>query len=257
MKNRTKSVKLLAFFCCLIVSGAKAQDTTYYDQNYEPVRSRLQAQFMELKKCAADNQNRCSVGTFLLENNQIIFNSKYSDYDHAVRHGRCSKWYQSGALHWEMMYEEGKKHGVEKVFYPNGQLKKELRWEQDSLKGGLFFHEDGTPKTEVFKEDLEETEEQTEPSFPGGELAMYKYLSQTVRYPEQAKEEGISGQVVLIFVVNKSGEISNIEVFKTPHPILSDAVLKSVAKMPRWLPARVSGIPVRVRYTMPFKFKLE
>jgi periplasmic protein TonB len=58
-------------------------------------------------------------------------------------------------------------------------------------------------------------------------------------------------------VVGKDGKISDVNVVLSPQPVLAKAVVYVVNKMPRWTPGRVSGIPVRVRYTMPFKFKLE
>ena len=212
---------------------------------------------MEIKKCAADNEDKCSIAVFSLDSNRILFNWRYSDYENGILHGRCSRWYLSGGLHEETTFEQGKKNGLEKSFYRNGTLKKELLWELDSLKKGAFFNEDGTPKTALFKEDLGEYEEQEEPSFPGGLQAMYIYLSRNVEYPEEAKENGWSGRVILTFVVGKDGKISEVNVVETPQPVLAKAVVYVVNKMPRWTPGRVSGIPVRVRYTMPFKFKLE
>ncbi len=251
-------IKLLCFFLCLVHLDSNAQDTTYYDHVYEPVNARFLARFMEIKKCAVEDPNKCSVGTFSLDSNRIIYNWRYSDYERGIRHGRCSQWYKSGALHEETMYEEGKKHGLQKSFYPNGQLKKQLQWEKDSIISAAFYNEDGTTKTDVFKEDLYETFElEIAPSFPNGQLAMYMYLNKTVGYPEEAKEEGLQGQVVLTFVVGKTGEISDVTVVRTPHRCLSDAVVRAVKKMPRWSPGRLSGFPIRVRYILPFKFKLE
>jgi len=257
MKTKTPFLYLFCIVFCLIQYTALAQDTLYYDKEYEPTTVKFLAKYMEIKKCAADNENKCSISVFSLDSNRILFNRRYSDYENGILHGRCSRWYLSGGLHEELIFDSGKKNGVEKSFYRNGQLKKELLWEQDSLKKGAFFNEDGTAKTELFKEDLDEYDDQEEPSFPGGLRAMYIYLSQNVNYPEVAKENFWSGRVILTFVVGKDGKISEVNVVETPQPVLAEAVIYVVKKMPRWKPGRVSGIPVRVRYTMPFKFKLE
>jgi TonB family protein len=251
------TLQLILFCCSLFVQPALAQDTTYYDNQYEPTNVGGLARYMEIKKCAADNENKCSISVISLDSNQILFNQRYSDYENGILHGRCSRWYLSGGLHEELTYDSGKKNGIEKSFYRSGQLKKELLWEQDSLKKGAFFNEDGTPKTEIFKDDLGEYEDQDEPSFPGGIWAMYDYINQNVVYPEEAKENGWSGKVILTFVVGKDGKISDVKVVETPQPILANAVVYVVQRMPRWTPGRMSGIPVRVRYTLPFKFKLE
>lgn len=251
------TLQLILFCCSQFVQSALAQDTTYYDQQYEPTNARFLAHYMEIKKCAADNENKCSIAVISLDSNRILFNRRYSDYEGGILHGRFSRWYLSGGLHRELTYDNGKKNGFEKCFYRSGQLKKELLWEQDSLIKGAFFNEDGTPKTEVFKDDLGEYEDEDDPSFPGGLRAMYTYLNQNVVYPEEAKENGWSGRVILTFVVGKDGKISDVKVVETPQPILANAVVYVVQRMPRWTPGHMSGIPIRVRYTLQFKFHLE
>lgn len=98
---------------------------------------------------------------------------------------------------------------------------------------------------------------QKEPSFPGGLQEMYKWLNKNVEYPEMAKESGISGQVVLTFVVGKDGGINEVTIVKDIGGGCGKAVKATVEKMPRWSPGEANGHPVKVRYTLPFKFKLE
>ena len=98
---------------------------------------------------------------------------------------------------------------------------------------------------------------QKEPSFPGGLQEMYKWLNKNVDYPEMAKESGISGQVVLTFVVGKDGSINDVTIVKDIGGGCGKAVKSTVEKMPKWSPGEANGHPVKVRYTLPFKFKLE
>ena len=98
---------------------------------------------------------------------------------------------------------------------------------------------------------------QKEPSFPGGLQEMYKWLNKNVEYPEMAKESGISGQVVLTFVVGKDGGINDVTIVKDIGGGCGKAVKATVEKMPKWSPGEANGHPVKVRYTLPFKFKLE
>lgn len=98
---------------------------------------------------------------------------------------------------------------------------------------------------------------QKEPSFPGGLQEMYKWLNKNVEYPEMAKESGISGQVVLTFVVGKDGGINEVTIVKDIGGGCGKAVKATVEKMPKWSPGEANGHPVKVRYTLPFKFKLE
>ena len=98
---------------------------------------------------------------------------------------------------------------------------------------------------------------QKEPSFPGGLQEMYKWLNKNVVYPEMAKESGISGQVVLTFVVGKDGGISDVNIVKDIGGGCGKSVKTTVEKMPKWSPGEANGHAVKVRYTLPFKFKLE
>lgn len=95
------------------------------------------------------------------------------------------------------------------------------------------------------------------PEFPGGEAAMYKWLSDNIVYPSAASEEGISGRVVVEFVVGKDGSITNVRVVRPRHPALDKEALRVVKAMPKWMPGRNNGQPVKVTYTLPVTFRLQ
>lgn len=94
------------------------------------------------------------------------------------------------------------------------------------------------------------------PSFPGGEAAMYSYLSSHINYPAQAQEEGIEGRVIVEFTVSKTGSIENAHVVRGKHPALDKEALRVVKSMPKWTPARQNGQPVKCTFTLPVQFKL-
>lgn len=98
---------------------------------------------------------------------------------------------------------------------------------------------------------------QKEPSFPGGVAEMYKWLNKNLVYPEMAKEAGISGSVPIQFVVGKDGSITDVVVLKDIGGGCGKAAKAVVEKMPKWSPGEANGHPVKVRYTLPVKFKLE
>lgn len=95
------------------------------------------------------------------------------------------------------------------------------------------------------------------PEFPGGEAAMYKWLSENIVYPSAASEEGVQGRVVVEFVVGKDGSISNVRIVRPRHPALDKEALRVVKAMPKWMPGRNNGQPVKVTYTLPVTFKLQ
>ncbi|MBO5053679.1 MAG: energy transducer TonB [Muribaculaceae bacterium] len=95
------------------------------------------------------------------------------------------------------------------------------------------------------------------PSFPGGDAAMYSWLSQNIVYPAAASEEGISGKVTVQFIVEKDGRVSHVHVVRGKHPALDAEALRVVKKMPKWTPGRNNGQPVRVTYNLPVTFRLQ
>ena len=94
------------------------------------------------------------------------------------------------------------------------------------------------------------------PEYPGGMQALFEYLSQNLKYPEDAKEQKIEGRVIAIFVVETDGSISNVEVVKPVFPSLDAEAVRVLSGMPKWKPGMQSGKVVRVKYTVPINFSL-
>lgn len=95
------------------------------------------------------------------------------------------------------------------------------------------------------------------PEFPGGMDKMMDYLSKNIKYPEEAKEKGISGRVFLSFVVEKDGAVSNVKVVKGIGKECDDEAVRVVKAMPKWKPGLMKGKLVRVNYMLPVNFKLD
>ena len=96
------------------------------------------------------------------------------------------------------------------------------------------------------------------PEFPGGQQALFKYLSENVKYPVIAQENGIQGRVICQFVVNKDGAIVDIEVVRSSGDAsLDKEAIRVIKSMPKWKAGKQRGKPVRVKYTLPVNFKLQ
>ena len=95
------------------------------------------------------------------------------------------------------------------------------------------------------------------PEFPGGMQALMSYLKDTIKYPEQAKKDGIQGRVIVQFIVEKSGKVTDIHVVRGIDPILDEEAARVVAAMPDWKPGMNHGEAVNVKYTIPVNFKLD
>ena len=94
------------------------------------------------------------------------------------------------------------------------------------------------------------------PSYPGGKDAMIAFLSSNMRYPDAAKKNGIHGRVIVSFVVDKDGSITETKVVRSVDPALDQEALRLVNSMPKWKPGTAEGKPVRVKYSIPFNFSL-
>ncbi len=95
------------------------------------------------------------------------------------------------------------------------------------------------------------------PTFPGGNMALMKYIRDNTRYPAEALQAGISGVVVIQFTVEADGSITNATILTSPNKSLSDEALRVVHNMPDWIPGEENGLPVPVRYCIPVVFQLD
>lgn len=95
------------------------------------------------------------------------------------------------------------------------------------------------------------------PEFEGGETALLKYISNAVKYPVIAQENGIQGRVICTFVVNKDGKVVDAQVVRGVDPSLDKEALRVINSMPPWKPGKQRGKPVRVKYTLPVTFRLQ
>ena len=95
------------------------------------------------------------------------------------------------------------------------------------------------------------------PQFPGGQAALLEYLAKNIKYPVVAEENGIQGKVIVTFVVERDGSITDVKVVKSVDPSLDKEASRVVKSMPRWQPGKQNGSAVRVKYTVPVQFRLQ
>lgn len=112
------------------------------------------------------------------------------------------------------------------------------------------------PKEEEVTEEIFVVVEQ-QPEFPGGNAAMMKFLSDNIRYPVIAQENGIQGRVICNFVVERDGSITDVQVVRGVDPSLDREAIRVIQQMPRWAPGKQRGSAVRVRFTLPVVFRLQ
>ena len=95
------------------------------------------------------------------------------------------------------------------------------------------------------------------PSFPGGPAELMKWLGSHVQYPAIAQENGVQGRVIVAFVVEKDGSVTDVTVVRSVDPSLDKEAARVVRQMPKWIPGKQNGAAVRVKYNVPVTFKLQ
>ena len=111
------------------------------------------------------------------------------------------------------------------------------------------------PKPEVSNKVFDVVEEM--PHFPGGAAALQAFLSSNTKYPVVAQENGVQGRVIVSFVVERDGSITDVKVVRSVDPSLDREATRVVKSMPRWSPGKQNGSAVRVKYTVPVVFRLQ
>lgn len=95
------------------------------------------------------------------------------------------------------------------------------------------------------------------PQFPGGDVALMKFLQHNVNYPPTAAERNIQGKVVVMFVVEKTGHVGEVKVVRTADTELDAEAVRVCRLLPDFIPGKLNGQPVDVWYSMPVTFKLQ
>ena len=95
------------------------------------------------------------------------------------------------------------------------------------------------------------------PTFPGGQQALFEWLSKNIKYPVVAEENGVQGRVIVTFVVERNGSITDVQVAKSVDPSLDKEAVRVVKAMPHWIPGKQNGSAVSVKFTVPVTIRLQ
>ena len=95
------------------------------------------------------------------------------------------------------------------------------------------------------------------PSFPGGPAALMKFLHDNIKYPVVAQENGVQGRVVVAFVVERDGSITDVHIARGVDPSLDKEAVRVLKSMPKWTPGKQNGSAVRVKFNVPVAFRLQ
>jgi TonB family protein len=173
-------------------------------------------------------------------------------YIEAISNGEQCKLVEDSSIAIGFPYSE-KKEGM-KLFTGQRDGNSRMNWNEAPLIQKVQLvptkNSNGKEKVEPFL-----VVEQM-PDFPSGETALNKYLDDNLIYPYTAMINGIEGTVYIRFVVEKTGEITNVAILRGVNPELDKASIFIVSNMPKWTPGRQNGTSVPVYFTLPIHFTL-
>jgi len=267
---------LLCFFHFNILF-AQETDTTYADKDWKKVSSKTDstAFYMTIRHYPDNTKTLQIKKTFFItgekqsESQYQIDTSK--DYELQTPIGLSTCWYKNGQMqqqhnygtgkqegpdtHWfedgrlshQSYYQNGKKQGEAFDYYPNGNIRRQGKFIDNSLLVGKYYTKSGADTVYFPHEE--------QPVFSGGEQGLNKFLVQNMRYPGKDLRKGIRGVVVVQFVVNKEGKVSDWEVVQKVSPAIDAESVRVVRLMSgRFKPARVEGKLASFRFTLPIRF---
>lgn len=94
------------------------------------------------------------------------------------------------------------------------------------------------------------------PEYPGGIPALMKFVQDNLVYPDSARIKGVQGKVTVKFMVDRTGQVGNVSVLQSPSPMLNEAAMDVVRKMPQWTPGSQGGKNVDVFFNLPINFNI-
>jgi len=177
------------------------------------------------------------------QSNILVARSYYADTNFK-RKLFCHSYYdeEKGFLNQVKCYDNGQLHGLQIGYGPNG----------DTLWTETYDHSHFvTTKSYVSFSKIE-----TESKFPGGDAGWRKYLSENFHYPEKAIRKKIQGTVIVQFIIDKEGKVTNVQVAKPVDPLLDAAAIQLIQSSPDWIPAVQNGRKVSSYKKQPIVFQL-
>ena len=269
-----KTMKNLILICLLLMSFAtilSAQQITYLDSYGKEVNAKEYAVKYMILTHDSLNQEQANEKTYDMQN-RLIKENNYCKYSSLKKDGVQREWFINGQLKAEYVFVKGAKTGYDREWYSNGQLHRnynciegrkegELKtyWPNGQLRRFDLYKDGQFVKGECYDSlgnAVPHTEFMIMPTFSNGK-DVSEYLAKQVRYPIDAQKAGQQGRVIVHFVVEKDGSLSNIVVIRNTYYLLDQEAYRVVKEMPKWIPGKMEGESVSVKYTLPVNFRLK
>jgi len=265
-----KSILLFTFLLFLFNSFAQLDKRVYLNKDFDTCSIAQARYYTEFKRSEIDQHvagnaykldgSLIRVITFLNDSLNNLDGPYYTFYDNGQMedsmffindelNGNFRSFFESGQLKAKGNYIEGDFQDSLLTFYPSGNKKRVDFYSKGELIEGSFFDEKGMilPYEKFY----------VEAAYPGGNEAMMKFIMENVVYPEDAIIYEIEGKVFIQFIVDSLGNVKKPKVVKSISPILSEAAIDVIDKMPNWIPGRIDGENYDSYFELPINFELD
>jgi len=233
-------MKQFCLYLCLFFSTAlfaREYDVVWFDANWQQTTSKEQAVYFRV--CEADS-----------------INQRYTMQDYYI----SGKLYRTGSF---TSLNPEVRDGLFIWYFKNGRKQKEIVYSNNVVADWKVMNEKGAIQLSVVV-DIKGPHDETlyeafkvdkEPAFVGGKKALNSYIQKNLVYPAMTAIEPIDGIVLVYFIVNENGTVTDARIARSLHYELDKAALKLVEKMPAWSPGLVGNRSVAVPYILPVKFQ--
>ena len=159
-----------------------------------------------------------------------------------ILNGPSNYYYDNGNKDSEGIYLNNKREGNWKFYFYGGQLSCIAEFNNDDATKESYFDANGNPLKDTIPQEHE-------PTFNGGVQALYKYISQNFRIPNDLRS--IHGKITVVFVVDRDGRVTDVRIDKSLNEKLDQEAVRVVSSLPDWNPGIQFNRPVRVQYLVP------
>ena len=243
---------LLSLFVIFLSFNVFSQDTLiqYFDKQNKKVKKKAKTDYYKKIVQKSDSiwyMEKYNAG------DTILYSATYKTKNFETKNGYYKKYFSNGTIQNEGNYINNEKTGDWIYYHENGKIEKKGIFEKGKWKDvPLCYNENGNEIDGVFYP-IELT---TKPEFPGGDNEMLKFISRTVKYPENSKEQCISGTVYISFIIDKKGKLSEEKIIRSVSSDIDEECLRVVSLFPDFKPGKINETPVKVFYVVPIKFML-
>ena len=245
-------MKRFALLCILAgcIGTAWAQDTIYVKGNTWCPKEKATGYVIVTREMPL-----YKVDTYTLEGRlkETTYYIRYTEQpNRRMKEGTSTTFYENGNVEEEIVYTGNSPQSL-KVFYPDGKIRREDTFnEEGKMKKSYIYDEKGNRTKNKKPYECMAT-------FPGGDKALAAAISSVMRYPKEAQDKKIEGRVIVSFIIDTEGHMTRPKVVNKPDSILAKAALEAFDKLARkytWHKKKKKGKEVRVRFTMPFTFRI-